>query len=184
MSYNGIGLHTPRGSGTSGYVQKSLSGLKREGLRQKREREAQEDRIRESKAKKMMIRHSAGGEIVDHDMKRLIEVKCMELRDKLEDDDVDDEEVEKQVAELRRELTEGLRPGKIIERNEEDGVEENQETSPAVEEKESKVTNISKDKPKTLKTEKTEKTEKIEKTEKTEKIESNVQAYVPRYANR
>lgn len=102
MSYNGIGLQTPRGSGTSGYVQKSLSGTKKEGLRQKRERQAQDDRLRELKAKKRLVRQGAGGEIIDHDRRRLIELKCMELRDTLEDEDVDDETVEKRVTELRR----------------------------------------------------------------------------------
>lgn len=105
MSYNGIGLQTPRGSGTSGYVQKNLTKQKNEGLRQKREREAQEEVIREQRARQKQIRRSAGTEIKLHDRKRWIEVKCMELRDKLEDEDLDDDEVEKQVKELRERLS-------------------------------------------------------------------------------
>lgn len=105
MSYNGIGLQTPRGSGTSGYVQKNLSGPNKEGLRRKREREAHEEHIREVLTKQKQIRKGAGTEIVAHDRKRLIEVKCMELRDKLEDEDVPDEIVERKVAELRAKLT-------------------------------------------------------------------------------
>lgn len=118
MSYNGIGLQTPRGSGTSGYVQKNLTKQKNEGLRKKREREAQEELIREQKARQKQIRRSAGTGIKSHDRKRWIEVKCMELRDKLEDDDVNDEEVEKQVKELRERLSVEL--GKIQKENQEE----------------------------------------------------------------
>lgn len=161
MSYNGIGLQTPRGSGTSGYVQKSLSGPKREGLRQKRERQAQEDRIRESEAKKRLVRQAAGGEILDHDRKRLIELKCMDLRDKLEDEDVEDEEVEKRVAELRRKLTkerdgengDGLEENSLVKEAGEDSLEINSRTQ----------------------TENLERSEKSEKLEKSDKEESKKQ---------
>lgn len=105
MSYNGIGLQTPRGSGTSGHVQKNLTGKRNEGLRHKREREAHEQTLREVKARKKEIRSGARTEIIAHDQKRLIEVKCMELRDSLEDEDVADEEVDRRVAELRTKLT-------------------------------------------------------------------------------
>lgn len=105
MSYNGIGLQTPRGSGTSGYVQKSIADRKNEGFRQKRDREAFEEERREVKARHTEIRRNAGTEILDHNNKRWIEVQCMELRDKLEDRDVDDDEINKKVANLRQKLT-------------------------------------------------------------------------------
>lgn len=105
MSYNGIGLQTPRGSGTSGYVQKSLTGPKTEGLRRKRQREAQEELSRQERAHKKQIRKGASTEIDAHDRKRWIEVKCMELRDKLEEDGMEDEEVENRVSLLRQKLT-------------------------------------------------------------------------------
>lgn len=77
MSSN-VGLNTPRGSGTSGYVQKNAANLRprdntapypKDGLDSIRHRQRQPDH-----------------EILEHDRKREIEVKVFELRDKLEDD--------------------------------------------------------------------------------------------------
>ena len=76
MSSN-VGLTTPRGSGTSGYVQRNLSNLKPRDnfapypkdhdLRQHRQRQPDKD-------------------ILNHDRLREIEVKVFDLRDKLEDE--------------------------------------------------------------------------------------------------
>ena len=76
MSSN-VGLSTPRGSGTSGYVQRNLSNLKPRDnfapypkdfdLRQHRQRQPDKD-------------------ILNHDRLREIEVKVFDLRDKLEDE--------------------------------------------------------------------------------------------------
>lgn len=104
MSYNGIGLQTPRGSGTSGYVQKNLADKKKEGFRQKREREAAESERREFRAKQAKVRKEYSGEIQDHNKKRVIEVKCQELRDKLEDEDLPDDVIDSRVAKLRESL--------------------------------------------------------------------------------
>lgn len=72
-----VGLSTPRGSGTSGYVQRNLSNLKPRDnfapypkdadLRQHRQRQPDKD-------------------ILNHDRLREIEVKVFDLRDKLEDE--------------------------------------------------------------------------------------------------
>lgn len=105
MSHNGIGLQTPRGSGTSGYVQKSLAGNRSEGHRRKREREFEEEKRKQAKLRIEEARKNAGAEIVAHDRKRLIELKCLQLRDELEDRDEDDDEIEKQIKALRAKLT-------------------------------------------------------------------------------
>lgn len=47
--YNGIGLQTPRGSGTSGYVQKNLSFVKPNPLKQR------EDFLKELQALKVTL---------------------------------------------------------------------------------------------------------------------------------
>lgn len=120
MSHNGIGLQTPRGSGTSGYVQKSLSERRNEGYRRKREREADEEKRRQAKVRTVDARRGAGTEIIAHDQKRWIELKCLELRDSLEDKDVEDEKIEQQVKALREKLT--LRGNK---KSEESGEEVN-----------------------------------------------------------
>lgn len=105
MSYNGIGLQTARGSGTSGYVQTSLvlsDGVipgnykKRKIISKRKEEEA---RLKVDEANKYQARL----EIEKHGKKRQIEVKCMELREELEDVEKDNV-IEQRVAELRRKL--------------------------------------------------------------------------------
>lgn len=78
MSSN-VGLSTPRGSGTSGYVQRNLSHLK------PRDNIAPYPKDYDSiKAHKQ---RQPDKEILEHDRKRGVEVKCFELRDKLEDEE-------------------------------------------------------------------------------------------------
>lgn len=72
-----VGLTTPRGSGTSGYVQKNRSLLRH------REKAAPYPKDWDS-AKHRPRQPDA--EILEHEAKRAIEVKVMELRDKLEED--------------------------------------------------------------------------------------------------
>ena len=73
--YNGIGLQTARGSGTNGYVQRNLSTLRPRSLAAEAERH-QETRVRNVQP---------DSSILDHERKRKVEVKCLELRDELED---------------------------------------------------------------------------------------------------
>ncbi|ELR08746.1 RNA-splicing factor [Pseudogymnoascus destructans] len=100
MSSN-VGLTTPRGSGTSGYVQRNLAHLKpREQFKpyptdgDLKHRQRQPDK-----------------EILEHDRKRDVEVKVFELQDKLEDEGVDEEEIEKQTEALRQKLLGEMKKG-------------------------------------------------------------------------
>ncbi|KAG0093112.1 RNA-splicing factor [Podila epicladia] len=95
MSYNGIGLSTARGSGTNGYVVKNLSALRyrRQDFRRN------DDYDDEPKMRK------PNAELVQHEQKRSIEVKCAVLQAELEDEGLDEDEVEKQVEALRKKLT-------------------------------------------------------------------------------
>ncbi|KFZ23783.1 hypothetical protein V502_01740 [Pseudogymnoascus sp. VKM F-4520 (FW-2644)] len=100
MSSN-VGLTTPRGSGTSGYVQRNLAHLKpREQFKpyptdgDLKHRQRQPDK-----------------EILEHDRKRDVEVKVFELQDKLEDEGVDEDEIEKQTEELRKKLLAEMKKG-------------------------------------------------------------------------
>ncbi|KAL8922559.1 MAG: hypothetical protein Q9208_005062 [Pyrenodesmia sp. 3 TL-2023] len=92
MSSN-VGLSTPRGSGTSGYVQRNLSNL--------RPRE-QFTPYPTSELKHRQRQPNA--EILEHDRLRQIEVIVFELRDKLEDEGAEEEEIEQQTEALRRKL--------------------------------------------------------------------------------
>lgn len=109
MLYNGIGLQTPRGSGTSGFVERNKSSGKDSkiqdgsggGLYKQRQLEKERETIHSRSRSKVL---DTG--IRDHNMKRAIEVQCMELRDILEDEEVNDEVIEKRVDELRKLLLE------------------------------------------------------------------------------
>jgi hypothetical protein len=76
MSSN-VGLSTPRGSGTSGYVQRNLSHLKPRDEAAPYPTDIDSLKHRQRQPDK---------EILEHDRKREIEVKVFELRDRLEDE--------------------------------------------------------------------------------------------------
>ena len=76
MSSN-VGLSTPRGSGTSGYVQRNLSQLKPRDNFAPYPKDLDSIRHRQRQPDK---------EILEHDRKRAIEAKVFELRDRLEDE--------------------------------------------------------------------------------------------------
>jgi cwf21 domain len=72
-----VGLSTPRGSGTSGYVQRNLAHLK------------PRDNFKPYPTNLENLKHRQrrpDKEILEHDRKRDIEVKVFELRDRLEDE--------------------------------------------------------------------------------------------------
>ncbi|KAI5820048.1 hypothetical protein BZA77DRAFT_220946, partial [Pyronema omphalodes] len=94
MSSN-VGLSTPRGSGTSGYVQRNASFLR------------PRDPIEQPKETRYKQR-APDAEILLHDRKREVEVECLKLQDKLEEEELDEEEITKQVQELREKLLANL----------------------------------------------------------------------------
>ncbi|KAJ3158390.1 RNA-splicing factor [Geranomyces michiganensis] len=95
MSYNGIGLSTARGSGTNGYVQRNLSTLRpRERIRDQPVIDDRPPPIRK-----------ANKEILDHQKKREVELKCAVLQDELEaQGELSEDEVEARVDALRTQL--------------------------------------------------------------------------------
>ena len=124
MSDN-VGLSTPRGSGTSGYVQKNLAAMR---PRDRGAPYSTEDNLREYKQ-----RQPDKG-ILEHDRKREVEVKVFELRDTLEEEGygqalasglsgpelqlltwngrVDEEEIDDRCDQLRKKLLADMdRPG-------------------------------------------------------------------------
>ena len=97
MSSN-VGLSTPRGSGTSGYVQRNLSHLKPRDYPPPTSSAATASNTREYRQRQ------PDKEILEHDRKRGVEVKCLEFRDKLEDEGVDEDEIDERVEVYRKEL--------------------------------------------------------------------------------
>ncbi|KAG5925319.1 RNA-splicing factor [Claviceps africana] len=102
MSEN-VGLSTPRGSGTSGYVQRNLAHLK------PRDHGAPYPKDLDSLRHKQ--RQPDKG-ILEHDRKRQIEVKVFELRDQLEEEEIDDDEIDKRCDDLREKLMAQAESGK------------------------------------------------------------------------
>ncbi|KAL8365986.1 hypothetical protein RB595_004661 [Gaeumannomyces hyphopodioides] len=95
MSDN-VGLSTPRGSGTSGYVQRNLAHIRpRDAAAPYPPRDLDSLRHKQRQPDKA---------ILEHDRKREVEVKVFELRDKLEEEEVDEDEIEKRCDELRQTL--------------------------------------------------------------------------------
>lgn len=111
MSRNGVGLKSTRGTGTSGYVTKSLSSigdkLKYDRVQKKKTKEKEIEKLDLTKVFK--VKEELKGEIYKHDELRKIEKECVELRDKLEDEEIPDLEIEQQVKELREKLINGLK---------------------------------------------------------------------------
>ncbi|OAA44759.1 pre-mRNA splicing factor CWC21 [Metarhizium rileyi] len=102
MSEN-VGLNTPRGSGTSGYVQRNLAHLK------PRDHGAPYPKDLDSLRHKQ--RQPDKG-ILEHDRKRQIEVKVFDLRDKLEEEEIEEEEIDKRCDQLREKLLAEMGSGK------------------------------------------------------------------------
>jgi len=96
--YNGIGLATARGSGTNGYVQRNFAFVwkGKDDIKYKTE----EDIKRLDAA----ANREPNQGILDHERKRKLEVKCMELEDDLEEQGCDPQTIREKVAEFRRTL--------------------------------------------------------------------------------
>ena len=100
--YNGIGLTTVRGSGTSGYVQRNLSHVPATKEKRKIDYKTEADLSKEEK-----IRGPNQG-ILDHEKKRKIEVKCAELEDLLVDQNLAEEEINEKVSAYRKMLMQSV----------------------------------------------------------------------------
>lgn len=96
--YNGVGVPTARGTGTNGFVQKNLSYVSKPIMRS-----AYNDK---DKVKKMLNRvmKEPDKDIMEHERKRKLEIKCVEYEMELEDQGLSLEEIEKKVEIKRKEL--------------------------------------------------------------------------------
>ncbi|VDN15568.1 unnamed protein product [Dibothriocephalus latus] len=96
--YNGIGLATPRGSGTNGYVQKNLAFVT--SFKDKINYKTDDD-IKRSDA---ITFKEPNKDILLHEKKRKIEVKCFELQTLMEEQGYTEEEINVKVTALRKQL--------------------------------------------------------------------------------
>ena len=108
--YNGIGLTTARGSGTSGYVQSNKFHRERSRLQRddfhSQDLKTIHDREKKRRGDDVSKREGNRG-ILEHNEKRKIEVTLIAFRDKLEDDlgEGKEEDIERKVNEERARLT-------------------------------------------------------------------------------
>lgn len=112
MSYNGIGLSTARGSGTNGYIQKNTARVSESSYKRRQQYK---------KAESKLIHVVKDQELVQREQKRELEVKVSELRDELEDEGLEEDEIERRCDEFRAELT---RPQKIKNQTQEEVIKE------------------------------------------------------------
>ncbi|XP_076346210.1 uncharacterized protein LOC143244784 isoform X2 [Tachypleus tridentatus] len=103
--YNGIGLQTPRGSGTNGYVQRNLSLVKQ--VKDKVNYKTEED-IKKLDA---LANKQPNEDILAHERKRKVELKCMEMQELMEEQGYCQEEIDKKVAAFRLMLSEKIDTG-------------------------------------------------------------------------
>jgi len=96
--YNGIGLATVRGSGTNGYVQKNMSHVSRSRIAERKTDQEKQKQytMKEPRAPNL--------EIIEHNMKREVELKVMRLRDTLEEEGAAPSVIEEKAAALRKSL--------------------------------------------------------------------------------
>lgn len=90
--YNGIGLPTPRGSGTNGYVQKNLAHVQKGRLSKPNLVAKPESQY----SKPPSI------EVLTHQKKREIESKCLQLRKELEEEGWREKDIEDEVNDYRK----------------------------------------------------------------------------------
>ncbi|GAB2222933.1 hypothetical protein Drorol1_Dr00017065 [Drosera rotundifolia] len=95
--YNGIGLQTPRGSGTNGYVQTNKFFIRPKTF-SKDSKSFGSDQGTAGLSKK------PNKEILEHDRKRQIELKLLVLEDKLVEQGYTETEIEERLAETKRVL--------------------------------------------------------------------------------
>ena len=77
--YNGIGLDTVRGSGTNGYVQRNIALLRHHKDRIDYKSEA------ELKKLEAQVNRGPNKEILAHERKRKVELKCVEMQELMEE---------------------------------------------------------------------------------------------------
>jgi len=96
--YNGIGLTTVRGSGTNGYVQRNTAFVPKgkDDIKFKTEEDI--------KRLDAQANREPNQGILDHERKRKLEVKCIELEEVLEEQGCTEAEVSEKVNQYRKML--------------------------------------------------------------------------------
>jgi serine/arginine repetitive matrix protein 2 len=97
--YNGIGLSTARGSGTSGYVQKNLAFVKQKQMMGNYKEVLQKFKENPAPPKKR-----ANIDIIEHEKKHKIESELFMLAEELKAENKSEEEIQKTINDKREQL--------------------------------------------------------------------------------
>lgn len=106
---NGIGLPTPRGSGTSGYVVKNLSHINASTLKKRNNQGWNKKSSQADKNVNSSKIRTINQDILKHNQKRKIEIQVLEYQSKLEEENeisklLPEEEILQKVEDYRLEL--------------------------------------------------------------------------------
>ena len=108
--YNGIGLRTARGSGTNGYVQKSLAHVRKDrNLTYFAAQEQEKKRAEQQKGTRLLKK--ADPSLLEHERKRQVLVRVLEFEAQLKKEGRDEEEVKKRLADYQKDLMKRLEDG-------------------------------------------------------------------------
>eukprot|EP01017_Pseudomicrothorax_dubius_P031361 TRINITY_DN3997_c0_g1_i5.p1 TRINITY_DN3997_c0_g1~~TRINITY_DN3997_c0_g1_i5.p1 ORF type:complete len:209 (+),score=70.67 TRINITY_DN3997_c0_g1_i5:44-670(+) len=106
--YNGIGLSTPRGSGTSGYIQKNMSMVRPQKSREEFLKDLQQ--LRENV---LPPPKKANRDILLHKQKRSILLHLEKLRQELHERGTAEEEIEERLKTAEAKLNEMMEKGEL-----------------------------------------------------------------------
>ncbi len=98
--YNGIGLETVRGTGTNGYVTRNLSFVRTN--KEKIEYKPDED----AKKLEAYINKKGNVELLKHERKRKVELKCAEMEDMMIEQGYTEGEIQRKVNKFRKQQLE------------------------------------------------------------------------------
>jgi serine/arginine repetitive matrix protein 2 len=102
--YNGIGLTTARGSGTSGYVQKNLAAVKKFKPMTGNYQEI----LQKFKENPVETKKRANLDIIEHEKKRKIEAELYIIAEEMRKQGTQEDEVLSKINELREIRIKGL----------------------------------------------------------------------------
>ena len=102
--YGNIGLPTAKGSGTSGYVQKSLAYVNKKRYESGNYKEI----LQKFKDNPAPIKRRANKEIIEHELKHKIEAELYDIAEEVKKEGKSEEEIEKIIKEKRKELYDNM----------------------------------------------------------------------------
>eukprot|EP00924_Labyrinthula_sp_SR-Ha-C_P001687 augustus_masked-scaffold_18-processed-gene-6.11-mRNA-1 protein AED:0.15 eAED:0.21 QI:0/-1/0/1/-1/1/1/0/164 len=115
--YNGIGVKTVRGTSTNGYVRKNYAALDTKKLSILKEKKRKYDRDNPVNKRQLeKLNKEPNKQILEHNERRKVEVKIMELKLELEEQGYSKEEIKKKVKDIRDKIKkreEGEKEGKF-----------------------------------------------------------------------